>query len=43
MKKNQKHFLDSSPAAKKFFHARRIFAEGENAAGSINQQEKSLT
>jgi hypothetical protein len=31
--KNQKHFLVSSPQAKKFFPARSIFAKGENAAG----------
>jgi hypothetical protein len=35
--------LVSSPQAKKFSPARGIFAEGKNAAGSINQQEKSLT
>ena len=29
----------SSPQAKKFFPARCIFAEGKNAAGSINQQK----
>jgi hypothetical protein len=34
--------LVSSPQAKKFFPARRIFAKGKNAAGSINQQKKTL-